>query len=279
MPIVTFWSKNEKAIGQTVSAATASTVMAMEHNYKIILISVDFSNDVLEECFGAQQANSQLIKSIVSTPSMNIDTGINGLLKMAQSNRITPEIIKDYTKIIYPNRLEVLYSSTNGATPIEQQLEYLKNIILNASRYYDYVFLDLKKGLHHRQILEILDFSDIIVLNTEQGTKTLEEFLTSEQTKKYISSNKVLWNICKYDKKSKYNIKNLTRTIWRKQIIYSIPYNTLLFEASKEGKVAELLLRYRSLKNQDENSEFLEQAKSLVDGIVMKYKELQMKIK
>ena len=39
MPIVTFWSNNEKTIGQTVSAAVVATVMAIEHNYKILLIT------------------------------------------------------------------------------------------------------------------------------------------------------------------------------------------------------------------------------------------------
>ena len=47
MPVITFWSNNEKAIGQTVSASVAATVMAMEHNYKILLISADFNNDII----------------------------------------------------------------------------------------------------------------------------------------------------------------------------------------------------------------------------------------
>ena len=66
MPIVTFWSNNKKAIGQTVAASAAATVMAMEHNYKVILISVDFFNDSMEECFGAQQSNAELIKSLIA---------------------------------------------------------------------------------------------------------------------------------------------------------------------------------------------------------------------
>ena len=44
MPIITFWSNNEKAIGQTVSTAVTATVAAIEHNYKVLLISVDFNN-------------------------------------------------------------------------------------------------------------------------------------------------------------------------------------------------------------------------------------------
>ena len=278
MPIVTFWSNNEKSIGQTVSAAAAATVMAMEHNYKVLLISVDINNDSMENCFGAQQSNKKILKTIISNPQINLDTGINGLLKMAESNRVTPEIIKDYTKIIYKNRLEVLYSSTNKEIPIEMQLEYFKTIILNASRYYDHVFVDLKKGLKYRQILDILDISNAIVLNTEQGTKTLENFFKTQEMQKYIKEYKVIWNICRYDKNSKYNTKNLTRTIWKRQTVYNIPYNTLLFEATSEGMIAELLLRIRTIKNEDENLELFKEIKNLTEGILIKYQELRMRM-
>lgn len=278
MPIVTFWSNNEKTIGQTVSAAAAATVMAMEHNYKVLLISADAHNDSMENCFGALQSNKEILKTILSGPQINLDTGVNGLLKVAQSNRVTPEIIKDYTKIIYKNRLEVLYSSTSKEIPVEEQLEYFKIIILNASKYYDQVFVDLRKGLKYRQILDILDISNAIVLNTEQGTKTLEKLFKIQEMQKYIKEYKIIWNICKYDKNSKYNTKNLTRTVWRKQTVYNVPYNTLLFEAVSEGTIAELLLRIRTIKNEDENSELFKEVKSLTEGILLKYQELRMRM-
>lgn len=278
MPIVTFWSNNEKAIGQTVAASTVATAMAMEHNYKVLLISVDFENNTIENCFGAQQSNKELIKSFISGPQINLDTGMNGLLKMAGSNRVTPEVIKDYTKIIYKNRLEVLYSSTNKDIPIEEQLEDYKTIILNAAKYYDHVIIDLKKGLKSQRILDILDMSNAIVLNTEQGTKTLESFFAKKELQKYIKQGKIIWNLCRYDKNSKYNTKNLTRTVWKRQPIFNIPYNTQLFEATSEGILAEYLLRIRTLKNEDENLELLEEAKKLVQGIFNKYQELRMRM-
>lgn len=278
MPIVTFWSNNEKTIGQTVSAAAAATIMAMEHNYKVLLISVDAQNDSMENCFGALQSNKEILKTILSGPQISLDTGINGLLKVAQSNRVSPEIIKDYTKIIYKNRLEVLYSSTNKEMPVEEQIEYFKMIILNASKYYDHVFVDLKKGLKYKQILDILDVSNVIVLNTEQGTKTLEKFFKINEVQKYIKEYKIIWNICKYDKNSKYNTKNLTRTVWKKQTVYNVPYNTLLFEATSEGTLAELLLRIRTLKNEDENSQLFKEVKNLTEGILLRYQEIRMRM-
>lgn len=278
MPIVTFWSNNDKAIGQTVAAASVATVMAMEHNYKVILISVDFNNESMENCFGAQQSNKELIKSLISTPQINLDTGTNGLLKVAQSNRVTPEIIKDYTKIVYKNRLEVIYSSSNRNIPAEEQIECFKTIILNASKYYDHVIIDLKKGTNIVKIFDILDMSDAIVLNTEQGTNTLGKFFKIPEMQKYIKQGKILWNICRYDKRSKYNVKNLIRTVWKRQTIYTTPYNTLLFEATAEGKIAELLLRIRTMKTEDENSELFDEVKKLSEGILLKYQELRMRM-
>ena len=278
MPIVTFWSNNEKTIGQTVSAAAAATVMAMEHNYKVLLVSVDILNESMENCFGSLESNKEILKTILSGPQINLDTGINGLLKMAQSNRVTPEIIKDYTKIIYKNRLEVLYSSTNKEMSVEEQIGYFKTIILNAAKYYDHVFVDLKKGLKYRQILDILDISNAIVLNTDQGTKTLEKFFKISEVQKYIKEYKIIWNICKYDKNSKYNTKNLTRTVWKRQTVYNVPYNTLLFEATSEGTLAELLLRIRTLKNEDENSQLFKEVKNLTEGILLRYQEIRMRM-
>ena len=277
MAVITFWSNNEKTIGQTVSASVAATVMAMEKNYKILLIGVDIDNNTIENCFGSQQSNKNIIKNIVTVPQINLDTGVNGLIKIAKSNRVTPEMIKDYTRIIYKNRLEVLYSSTNKEFTIEEQIECYKTIILSAAKYYDYIFVDLKKGLRYQAVLDILDISDLIVLNTEQGINSLEEFSKTYETKRFYNT-KLIWNICKYDKKSKYNTKNLTRTIWKKEPVFGIPYNTLLFEASLEGKVPELLLRIRTVKNDDECLELYNNAKRLVEGILLKQHDIQMKI-
>ena len=280
MPIITFWSNSDKAIGQTVSASIAATVMAMEHNYKVLLISADINNDSMEYCFGAQESNRDIVKSLIKTPQINLNSGINGLMKLADSNRVTPEIVHDYTKIIFKNRLEVLYSPMNVIDEKEKTalMDNFKSIIMNAARFYDQVIVDLKKGMKYNQELEILEMSDVIVENIEQGIKTIKNFLTINETKTLLNQNKIIWNICKCDKNSKYNSKNLTRNILRKQKIYETNYNTLVLEATQEGNLAELLIRFRTLKTEDENSLFASKAKELVEGILLKYQETRMKI-
>ena len=277
MPVITFCSNNEKAIGQTVSASVAATVMAMEHNYKILLISADYNNDTIENCFGAQESNKEILKSLIKKNQINLDSGISGLLKLADSNRVTPDVIHDYTKIVFKNRLEVLYSPMDiEENKKDEIMEELKNIILNASRYYDYVIVDLKKGIKYNSQLEILKMSDVVVENINQGTRTIEKFFEINETKSLM--NKLVWNICKYDSKSKYNTKNLGRTILKKEAIYETRYNTLVLEASQEGNIAELLLNFKTLKEEDDNSTFISKIEELNEGILIKYQETRMKM-
>ena len=276
MPIITFWSSNEKTNGQTVSAAVAATTMAMEHNYKVLLVSAYFNNSSMEECFGAQETNRDIVKSLIKTPQMNLDSGINGLIKLANSNRVTPEIIHDYTKIIYKNRFEILYSPNNVIDKQEKAriLEDFKNIILHASRYYDYVLVDLKKGFEFEAQKEILNSSDIVVLNVNQNLKAINETLNQDIIK--ALSRKILWNICRYDKKSKYNTKNLTRQILKKQFVCETNYNTYILEASQDGTLAEMILRFRTLKEDDENLQFYTKEKELVQAMLLKYQETRV---
>ncbi len=276
MPIITFWSSNEKTNGQTVSAAVAATTMAMEHNYKVLLVSADFNNSSMEECFGAQETNRDIVKSLIKTPQMNLDSGINGLIKLANSNRVTPEIIHDYTKIIYKNRFEILYSPNNVIDKQEKAriLEDFKNIILHASRYYDYVLVDLRKGLEFEPQREILNSSDVVVLNVNQNLKAINETLNQNIIK--AISRKILWNICRYDKKSKYNTKNLTRQILKKQSVCETNYNTYILEASQDGTLAEMILRFRTLKEDDENLQFYTKEKELVQTMLLKYQETRV---
>ena len=280
MPIVTFWSNDKQAIGQTVSAATAATVMALEKNYKTLLMSINFNDKTLEDCFGAQESNKELIKSLISTPKMNLDSGITGILKLADSNRVTPEIIQDYTKIIFNNRLEILYAPQNVQnTPQERAtlMTKYKNILLNAARFYDYVIVDLQKGIESDAHMELLNSSDVIVMNEKQNIRAITDALNNEYVKKI--AYKFVWNICRYDNKSKYNLKNLNRTVLKKEKVHVTPYNTLLLEAAQEGGVPELLIRFRTLKTDGENTVLTTEVKELIESTIQKYQELRAGIK
>ncbi len=161
MPIITFWSNSKKQTGQTMSLAAIATSMAIEHNYKILIVSTIYDDDTLELCFGSINNNKKIVNKLVKNPTIEVDSGIEGLYKIAYSGRMTPELIQNYTRVIYKNRLEALYGYKADKTrPTEDEYlkvkEKYKEIILNASKFYDMVFVDLDKGLEDPTVRQIL---------------------------------------------------------------------------------------------------------------------------
>lgn len=283
MAIVTFWSNTKKQTGQTMSLAAIATSMAIEHNYKILVLSTKYNDNTLELCFGGNDKNKKLIKSLIANPTVAVDNGIEGLSKIANSGRMTPDIIQNYTHIVYKNRLEVLY----GYKEIEDRPtkeEYIKlcdkykDIIQNANKHYDLVFVDLDKGLNKKLAKEILPISDIIVVNVEQRMDMINDFIELKEKEPMFKENNILLNIGRFDGFSKYSVKNISRYTGIRKDITVIPYNTLYFEAASEENVADLFLKIRKVDSTDRNANFTREIKEAVEKIIYKLQELQMRM-
>ena len=147
MAIVTFWSECKKEIGQTSTAIAVATQMAIEHNYKILLLSTYDTNDMDKAYWNEDKLNKGLKGIFGNTKKVNIDSGIQGLTKVALSNKLTPNIITNYSKIVFKNRLEVLDGYTGKETDYETIFGVYPEVILNASMYYDIVLVDLNREI------------------------------------------------------------------------------------------------------------------------------------
>ena len=121
MSVITFWSNNKKAIGQSVAAALATTMMAMEHNYKCLVLSTQYEDNAYEKAFGVTAHTKSFLRNILKGKDTGLDSGIEGLTKMAISNRLSPELIPNYTKVAIKT-LEVL----TGPKKIDDTTDYDK---------------------------------------------------------------------------------------------------------------------------------------------------------
>lgn len=283
MSVITFWSNSKRATGQTMSAVAVACNMAIEHNYKLLLISTNYDDNSLEKCFGGSEKNKTLIKSIIKNPVVNLDSGIEGLYKLAYSGRMTPDSIQNYTKVVYKNRLEVLY----GYKKVENKPtdeEYLKvrekyrEIIQNASKFYDMIVIDLNKEMEDEVTKQILSLSDVIVVNVEQKIGMIDDFIALKHNEEILKKDNIILNIGRYDSFSKYTIKNISRYAGIRRDITAVPYNTLYFEAASEESVADLFLKIRKVDPTDRNANFTKTVNDAVEKIIYKIQELQMKM-
>ena len=275
MAIITFCSNETKETGQTMSLAATAAYMAIEHNYKILVISTDFNDLSLENCFW-EYDKIRKASTIKKDEKVGIESGIEGLIKALISNRTSNEIIRNYSRIVLKDRLDILLAPTTKVYQEYIQIaESYTDILQVAKRYYDLIFVDLSKKMPRKVAAEILKLSDILVINMTQRLKTINDFMELRETNDFYQRKNVMLLMGRYDKNSKYNIKNVTRYLKEKKMISVVPYNTLYLEAASEGGIIEFMLKAKNVTDElDSNNIFI---KELDENIIFKLQELQMK--
>lgn len=280
MAIVTFWSNGKEETAKTLSIVAVATNMAIEHNYKILLLSTAYNDESLELCYWENGKDKRKIGGIkFGGINSSFDSGIEGLAKVVNSNRATPEVIKDYTKVVFKDRLDVILSVKSKSYEEYERLRtaYL-DIILAANQYYDLVFVDVNKGIETEFVRSILESSDLIVSNITQRTKIIDNFMELRKKEKIFKGDKNMILVGRYDKFSKYNAKNISKYMGEKREVSVIPYNTLFFEACNEGSVADYFLRIKTVDESDRNAIFVKAVNKTTEEIDYRLQELRMKM-
>ena len=214
--------------------------------------------------------------------SMDLESGLEGMEKLVLAKRLSPDMVPNYTKIIYKNRLEVVTApKKRDDLDFNRLYNSCKDILMIARQHYDIVFVDLNNGLENETTKEILKMSNIIILNMEQKPSEMQKIYELKQNKELFDAKKIMYLINNYDRKSKYSSKNISREMGEKKEIMTVPYANLFAEAVQEGTAAEFFLntRIKRLDDvEDRTAFFIRELKRDTDAIVYKMQELQMRI-
>lgn len=278
MSVITFVNNIKEETGKSMSLVAIATNMAIEKNNRILIISTTNTKDAIENCFFEESESKKAKLGIFSSNASTLDTesGIEGLSKMIRSNRISPEMITNYTKVVFKDRLEVLLGTENEGLRIQE--EYIE-IINEARKYYDKVFVDLDLNLREDIREKIMDISDLIVLTSSQRLKSLKKLKENKSKISSYQKSKTLIMIGKYDKFSKYNSKNITRFLEEKNQVITVPYNTLFFEACEEAGVPDLFLGFKKqIDSSDRNAIFIDEVRRATESIIYMLQVLQTNI-
>ena len=270
---------NLKKHGQTLSLAAIATQMSIEHSYKTLIVSTNFKDQTLENCFWELDKLNKPIITSQGPARIGVDSGIEGLIKVLASNKTSTEIVKNYSKTILRDRLDMLLSS--NSTNYEEYLQVASKypeILQIANRYYDLVLVDLSNRMREKEAQDILDISDIVILNITQRLKTIDDLIELREKDEFYKRNNIMILLGRYDGFSKYNIKNVSRYMHEKKLVSAVPYNTLFFEACSEGKIIDFFLRLKNVDKNDRNHSFIKEVNNVDESILFKLQELQMKI-
>jgi len=244
MPIISFW--NPTGVGQTGTTATmvsvANSIAIRNPHYKILLAQTHFSNLKMESAY----FNMDKMRSKGNLDDIT-DIGVDALERLLRSNKITPESIKTYAKT-KGDTIEVLYGSFKGdKDSFRRVLETVPFMLDYASQCYDMVFVDLTSGLDSKEIDDILKKSDVIVVTMNQDKEVLRKMEERFNTLKVLQEKPILPVFSRYDQYLAYNSRNILRNYnfkFDKREVYTIPYNSLYFDALNDGRALDFFIEH-----------------------------------
>lgn len=275
MAIISFWNNGETRMGQSSNIAAIATYLGVNHNYKILILDTKFNDYFYQDCYWGVAGSSKVTKGSY----VGIGEGIKGLSRAILSNKISPEIVTNYTKIVFnENRLEVLTDTGTSIEEYEMHKNIFNDIIKMANRFYDLVFIDIDSNLGEDTTNTLLRNSDIIIPCLSQNVRNINKYVQEKPKTQSLEGKLILPIIGRCDPDSKLSTKNISKYIRAKKDILDIKYNTLFMDACNEGKVSDYFIKFRNVGKKDKNAPFVYSVMNTADKIILSLQELQMRI-
>lgn len=276
MAIVSFWSSGTEQTGKSSTIAAISTLLGVNHNYKVLVLDTKYNDYFYQDCYWQEDKTIKLINS--NDKKTDIGHGVSGLSKAILSNKTSPEIVTNYTKIVFKDRLELLMDNEVEPEEYEIHKTIFKDIARIASKYYDLVFIDIDNNLDEKIKDSLLEVSNLVIACLPQKLRKINEFIELKDKKEVLKNKVIIPVIGRYDKHSKFNTKNVARYMKEKRGVYGVPYNTLFFEACNEGRVADFFIKFRKINEKDKNAVFISDVRKIAENMISRLQELQMRM-
>ena len=269
MSIITFLNKDKKESGQSLSVAAIATLMAIEHNYRILIISTDFNDKTLEGCFFNPNKKGNIKDMFTKSLNADIANGLEGLIRMFASNRADKDVIRSYTKPILKDRLDILESpKTNDFKEYINISTYFSQIADVANSAYDIVLVDLSNKIPLENQRKMTDLSTLVVVGLNQNQNSINNFENLKLEDEFYRRKNVILSIGKYNMNSKYTAKNIGRYLKEKNLPVVVPYNILFSDNCTEGKILDYFLAIKEYKvSQGKDQYFCAQVRETIERI------------
>ena len=251
MSIITFQNSGQRETGQSLSVSAIAALMAIKHNYKMLLISTDFCDKTLEKSFLVNQdvsSNYDRNSLLQSNLSTDIANGFEGLARTFASNRASADMIKSYATPILKDRLDILKAPKTTDLKIYQDYSvYFSQIADYANKAYDIVMVDLNNKVPMENQVKLLNLSTLVLYGISQNQDSITHFLNLKNENDFYKRNNVVPIIGKYDPKSKYSAKNVARFLKEKKPPLIVPYSIMFSDYCSEGKSIDYILSMEGL--------------------------------
>lgn len=263
MAKVVFWSPITKATGNTHAAIAISTLMGMEEDVSAILLHAHWQSKKIESSF--EDYDQLRAKNTFDNQSV----GMTALSRLSDSNKLTPEFIRNYAKPVLKERLDIMYGTY---VTTREQFKALSDtfpaIIRKANEAYDFVMVDSPKGSESPYIREILEDADLLICTVRQDITNLDEFFEELEKNELIKDKNKIIVVGDYENKSKCNVFNLKGRYKTKYPIFAVPHNYVFMDACNDGDVVGFFYKNIKADARDYNGYFISEVRKIVKKIL-----------
>lgn len=263
MARITFWSPDATMSGNTHAAIAVSTLMGITHKTSSILMQGNFNSRKIESAFTPYD----MLKT--SGVFENSNMGLNALIRLVTSNKLTADGIQNYAKPVLKGRLDVLYGLNSkdeeDYIALETNLSYITR---KAAELYDLVFLDSPKSKDNKAVLNTLLESEIVICIVNQNSVKLDDFFEKVNSIEQLKNKEKIIIVADYDSNSKYNVSNIKRKYKVKDLLYVLPHNHQFSDSCNDGNVVDFFYKNLNANPKDPNGFFIAQVREIVERIM-----------
>ena len=270
MAKIVFWSPDKGTSGCTHTAIAVTTLLGITHKVSSILIDANSNAKKIPSSF-------TYYEDLVNTNGFNdSNLGMNAIMRLIKSNKLSPDIIQNYSKPVLKGRLDILYSAiANTSIEERENIISMPLIAKNADSLYDLVFIDLPKDTSDEGVMKTLSTADIVVIVVPQEVDKLSNILKRVDSIDELKDKQKIYVIGNYEAGSKYNIFNIKMKYKIPEPTYVVPHNYLFADACNDGDVANFIFKNINAQDKDYNGEFIIKTTQIVEEIIkiLKIKE------
>jgi cellulose biosynthesis protein BcsQ len=239
--LISFWSPNHGQTGTTSTTIAMATIIALVHNFKILVAHSLYERSTLERCYIKNRTHIQEDLLEIN------DNGLDALKRLARNGRLTPDMISNYTTSLLTNRrLDLLQGvDEHQLLKASEDTTLLRQIFNSAKQAYDLVFIDVHSGLSKALTHHIIEDSDLVIVCLNQNMNLLEDY-TKEPAYKVLLQNKiVIHSVGLYNGESKYTMKNIKKRYGFDHVM-NFPYNIGFQDACNNSQILDFFMRHTS---------------------------------
>ncbi|WP_018755627.1 hypothetical protein [Paenibacillus terrigena] len=258
---VVFWGPVHGQMGTTSNCISAACMIGFESPIRTLI--------------GSTQGAFSTMESVVLKPSERLRrepfqrSGLDALERLALNQRLTAMNLSDYTIPLLYERLDILRGSQRKNSQEGLiDVELWEMILGHAKQAYDLVMLDENSGIRQSGTMQMLQASDVIVINLNQNAAILEQFSANQELIELLQTKSCVFVLGQYEPGSKYTVRNIARKYKFVEELCTIPRCVDFMDACNDHSVLEFVLRHRNVGSRHPNYTFIQETRRFANTIL-----------